>query len=209
VSRNIIQTVGVLVFVAMSVACGKSAEQQAAEDAAQTAAAAATDMGKALEGYANALSGGAEGTTTVEPVTFQSLIGILPEVSGWEREKPRGERMTIPVPFSQAEVGYRKGDANIDVKIIDTGFAQLLFAPFSMLMTSGYSRESSDGYEKAVTINGHPGLEQWRSDDSGGELTVAVGKRYMVTIEGSQVPDAATLRTFASAMNLGALASLK
>jgi len=220
VNRQIIRIAGVLVCVTVAAACGKSAEQQAAEEAAQAAATAAqnaaqsaassaTDMGKALEGFANALAGGAAGATTVEPVTFQSLIAILPEMDGWERDQPRGERMTMPVPFSQAEVVYRKGDSRVEVKVVDTGFAQILIAPFSMMMATGYSRESSEGHEKAVTVDGHPGMEQWRSAENRAELTVAVGKRFMVTVEGSKVPDAAALRAFTSAMNLGALADLK
>jgi len=216
VSKRIIEVAGVVVLMSVATACGKSAEQQAADEAAQAAvtaaqntAASAADMGKTLEGFTNALSGGNEGTATVEPVTFQSLIALLPDVNGWEKEKPRGERMTIPVPFSQAEVSYRKGDASVDLTIVDTGFAQLLFAPFSMMMATGYSRESSDGYERAVTIDGHPALEEWRNDGHSGELTVAVAKRFLVTVHGSAVPDRATLRTFTSAMNLGKLAGLK
>jgi hypothetical protein len=220
VTRQIIRIGGVLVFVAVAAACGKSAEQQAAEEAAQAAAVAAesaaksaassaNDMGKALEGFANALAGGNAGATTVEPVTFQSLMAILPEVDGWQREQPRGERMTVPVAFSQAEVVYRKDDARVEVKVVDTGFAQILIAPFSMMMAAGYSRESSEGHEKGVTVDGHPGIEQWRISNNRGELTVAVAKRFLVTVEGSPLADASALRAFTSAMNLGTLANLK
>jgi hypothetical protein len=30
-------------------------------------------------------------------------MALLPEVEGWDRNKPSGERMTSPVSFSQAE----------------------------------------------------------------------------------------------------------
>ena len=29
-----------------------------------------------------------------EPVRFQDLIALLPQLEGWEQEKPTGERMT-------------------------------------------------------------------------------------------------------------------
>ena len=33
--------------------------------------------------------------------------------------KPKGERMTSPVAFSQTEVRYKNGNQSIDVKIVD------------------------------------------------------------------------------------------
>ncbi len=99
-------------------ACGKSAEQKAAEQAAEdlkkateamaeaaakqgTAAAAqgTADMAKAMQGMAAALSGtGADGKP-VNPVSFQTLQTQLPKVSGWDMREPRGERMTMPMPY--------------------------------------------------------------------------------------------------------------
>ena len=35
-------------------------------------------------------------------------------------DKPEGERMTMPMPFSQTETDYRNGEQRIDVKIVDT-----------------------------------------------------------------------------------------
>ena len=32
--------------------------------------------------------------------------------------------MTMPMPFSQIEAEYRKGDASVDVKIVDTGMSR-------------------------------------------------------------------------------------
>jgi hypothetical protein len=209
-------------------ACGKSEEQKQAEQAAEelkkaaenvakaaeqagTAAAAqgTTDMAKAMQGFANALSGtGADGKP-VEPIAFQTLQTHLPKVSGWEMEEPEGERMTMPFPFSQVETSYRKGDARIDTKIVDTGFAQMLIAPWSMMLASGYSRESSSGYEKATTIAGHPAIEKWNKSSRNGELDVLVGKRFMVTIEGHDIDDIKQVQDFASNINFNAIAAAK
>src|SRR5262245_27108833 len=118
------------VIVAMS-ACGKSEAQKQAEQAAEDAkkaaeavakaaesaagtAAGSADLGKALGGMAAALSGAAGGDgKVVEPVTFQSLQTMLPKVSGWEMGEPEGERMTSPMPFSQTEAKYTKGDSRV------------------------------------------------------------------------------------------------
>ena len=218
----------VLVAAMFTGACGKSEEQKQAEQAAEdlkkaaenvakaaeqagTAAAAqgTTDMAKAMQGFANALSGtGADGKP-VEPIAFQTLQTHLPQVPGWEMEEPEGERMTMPFPFSQVETKYKKGDARIDAKIVDTGFAQMLIAPWSMMLASGYSQESSRGYEKATTIGGQPAIEKWNKDSKNGELDVLVGKRFMVTIEGHDIDDMKQLKDFASNFNFGAIAAAK
>ena len=44
----------------------------------------------------------------VEPVAFQTLQTALPKVSGWEMDKPEGERMTSPIPFSKIETEYQE-----------------------------------------------------------------------------------------------------
>ena len=218
----------VIVIAAMfSAACGKSEEQKQAEQAAEdlkkaaenvakaaeqagTAAAAqgTNDMAKAMQGFANALSAGADGKP-VEPVAFQTLQSHLPQVSGWEMEEPEGERMTMPVPFSQVETTYKKGETRIDAKIVDTGMAQLLIAPWSMMLASGYARESSSGYEKATSIGGNPAIEKWNKNSKNGELDVLVGKRFMVTIEGHDIDDMKQLQDFAANFNFGAIAAAK
>ena len=209
-------------------ACGKSEEQKQAEKAAEeikkaaetigqaaaqagTAAAAqsTTEVAKAMQGMAAALSGtGADGKP-IEPVAFQTLQSHLPKVSGWEMDEPEGERMNMPVPFSQVETTYKKGEARINAKIVDTGFAQLLVAPWSMMLASGYSRESSSGYEKATTLSGNPAIEKWNKSSKNGELDVLVGKRFMVTLEGHDIDDMKQLQDFASNFNFGAIAAAK
>ena len=137
------------------------------------------------------------------------LQGLLPQVSGWEMGKSRGERMTAPVPFSQAEVSYTKGESAIDVKIVDSGFAKLLVAPWSMMLAMGYSKESSDGYERATKVGGHPGFEKWEIESKRGELNLYVGNRFLLTVEGRDIADTKPLQEFVSKMDLAKLAALK
>ncbi len=190
----------------------KAAESMGAAAAKQGTAAAAqgtADMAKAMQSMAAAYAGtGADGKP-VSPVAFQALQTQLPKVSGWDMDEPQGERMTMPMPFSQIEADYRKGDANVEVTIVDTGMAQMLVAPWSMMIATGYSKETSDGYEKATTIGGNPAVEKWNKRDKRGELNILVGKRFMVTIEGRDVGGIQDVNAFASAMDFGAIAALK
>jgi len=210
------------------VACGKSEAEKQAEETAQQLENAAAEMQKAADAVEKGSAGAAEGMEAfakamaaaagaaagndgkpVDPVSFQQLETLLPEVSGWEREKPRGERMTAPVPFSQTETSYTNGDAQIDLKIVDSAFNQLLVSPWAMFLTAGYEKETSEGYEKSVNLGGNPGFEKWNSDSKDGELNLVVGKRFLVTIEGNNINDAKVLHDFASKLDTGKLAGLK
>lgn len=203
----------------VSVACGKSDAEKQAEETAANLEKAGEALSKAADGKGSsddlaegmkALTEAMNGTgKTVDPVSFQSLEAFLPTLSGWERDTPRSERMTAPVAFTQTEAHYSKGDASLDITITDSGFAQAVLAPFSMMAAMGVSRESREGYEKSVTLDGHPGFEEWRNENRDGELTLLVGKRFLVAIKGSQLPGAGTLQEAARAIDVGKLAGLQ
>ena len=133
----------------------------------------------------------------------------MPEISGWERKSPTGERMTAPFAFSQSSTTYTNGDSNVELKIMDSGFNQMLFAPFAMFMAAGYEKETQDGFEKSVTIGGYPGFEKWDKGTKNGELTVVVNKRFLVQVEARNVDDPKAMYDLLDATNLKKLAELK
>jgi len=217
-----------ILAIVFAVACGKSD----AEKQAEAAAKAAEEMAKAMQGVADAAAkqgtaAAAQGTTDmakamaaaftgkgadgkpVDPVSFKTLQTLLPTMAGWEMREPRGERMTMPMPYSESSARYRKGEASVNVKIMDTGMAPMLIAPWTMMMTTGYSKETNNGYEKATTIGGNPAREEWHSRDNRGELNVLLGKRFMITVDGNHLSDIKDLHAFASAMDFNAIAALK
>ena len=212
----------------LAAACGKSEEEKAAEKAAeetreaaealQRAAESAGSSGaaqgleefaKAMEGMAGAISGTTPDGKPVNPVAFQDLQTALPELPGWERATPTGERMTAPVAFSEAETHYTRGETSVTVKIVDSAFSQLLIAPWAMFLTAGYERESSEGYEKSVNVGGNPGFERWNKDSRNGELNLVVAKRFLVTVEGDNITDTKVLHEFASKIDAGTLSALQ
>lgn len=213
----------VIVATSLSlVACGKSPEEKAAEELQKSAAEmqknagdmqkGAEDMAKGFEAMAKGLAGAAGGDSDVkpvEPVSFRELQTVMPTVSGWEKGSPTGEKMSSPFSFSQASITYKKGDAEIEQKIMDSGFNQLLFTPFTMFMAAGYEKETQDGYEKSVNIAGNPGWEKWDKTSRSGELNVVVGKRFLVQVEGHDLDDVKALHTVLEQTDLGKLASLK
>ena len=213
---------GLVVLTCTSVGCGTSPEEKAAEELQQSAVEiqknagdiqkGAEDMAKGFEAMAKGLASVAGGDANVkpmEPVGFRELQTVMPTVAGWEKGSPTGEKMSSPFSFSQASVTYTKGDAQIEQKIMDSGFNQLLFTPFTMFMAAGYEKETQDGYEKSVNIAGNPGWEKWDKTSRSGELNVVVGKRFLVQVEGHDLDDIKALHTVLAQTDLSKLASLK
>jgi hypothetical protein len=219
VGRSILSSLLLATFVA----CGSSeapekaeapkAEARAAEPAAAPGGIPnANDVAKGLDAMAkglNALSGGDPNMKPVEPVSFRDLQAAFGDLDGWEKGKPTGEKMTMPVSFSKAEVTYRKGQSRIKVEISDSAFNQLLMVPFSMFLTSGYEKETESGYEKSTKVGEHPGWETWNSNRKSGELNAIVAKRFIVQVDGDDLDDVKMLHTAMASVDLNKLASLK
>jgi hypothetical protein len=231
---KVVRVAGVALMLAAAVAagaCGKSeAEKQAEETraalekaakdaeaagrktgeaAANEAAKGLEQLAKGLEGMAGALAAkGADGKP-VEPVNFRELQGIFVPFDGWEMGKPTGEKITVPFAYSQAKVKYRKENQEIEASVTDSGLNQLMLAPFSLFLTSGYEKETENGYEKSAKVAGHPGWEEWNSTRKDGEVNAVINKRFIVKFEGDGVDDIKVLHQLAEASNLSKLASLK
>jgi hypothetical protein len=215
---------GLAVALAATSACfGKSAAQKQQEEAAKQMEDAAKKMEEASKGGAKAAEGmaagmealakglgaaaaAANGGKVVEPVSFRDLQATFVPISGWEMEKPTGERMTAPFAISQAEVRYTKGDdSNIRVKIVDSAYNTLMLVPFSWVTNMGYEKDTGHGFEKATKIAGFPALEKWDSEGKDGEVTIVANKRYIVEVEGRNVDDVKVLTSLAESMTFNKL----
>jgi len=208
----------VVAAVAVLSACGKSAEQKAAEDAAKAVAdatKAASQQG--TQGLAQGLQQLAQGlqqTGTdgkpVPPIDFEKLEALEPDApSGWEKGKSSGQTTSMGVSVSTAEVTYTKGDSDVKLTITDAAFNQLIMAPFSMMLAMGYSERTSDGYKKATTVKGNPAFETWENNNKHGEVGVIVGKRFIVQATGSTISSIDIVRQFVESVDLSKLAGLK
>jgi X-X-X-Leu-X-X-Gly heptad repeat protein len=214
----------VLVASAFVVACGNSQQQQAEEAAkkmeqgAQQVQKAAEQMAKDAQGSSAQMAAGlqqmAQGFQqmaqgTAKPVDFEQLKGALPEVNGWTMSNARGEQVNMPVAISRAEARYTKDKSRVELEIVDTALSQLLLAPVSMFLGSGYSERSDDGFKRSAKIGGQPGFEEWNNDNKRGEVTAVVGNRFIVKGTGHQVENLETVRGVVEAVDLGKLAALK
>jgi hypothetical protein len=116
------------------------------------------------------------------------LQEYLPEISGFTQEKPRGETAQYGTwSYSTASARYTSGESNIEVEIHDYAKISALYAPFQMWLSGNFMREDEEGYEKAVKIDGFPGMEEYKHEAKRGKLTLMVGDRFIVVVEGNGV----------------------
>jgi hypothetical protein len=202
-------------LAALGVACGRSPEEKQAENVqkgAEQVQKSADTMAKGLEEMAKGLAGmtGSDpNQKPVDPVNFHELQTAFGDVSGWDKGKPTGERMTSPVNYSQAKVTYRKGNSSIEQEISDSAFNQLLIIPYSMFLTAGYEKETDDGYEKSTKVGEFPGWEKWNKGSKSGELSAIVNKRFIVQVQGHNIDDPKVLHDVMASTDLNRLAGLK
>ncbi|GAB4213534.1 MAG: hypothetical protein OHK0012_09830 [Synechococcales cyanobacterium] len=153
---------------------------------------------------ANQLAQDLENAKPVDPVSFQELVAWLPAApSGWEASEPEGNQFsTGEWQVSQASRDYSQGDTSIRILVMDSAYNPSLLAPLAMV--SSFSEESTQGYNKGITIGTYPGLESYEFEPRSGKLTVLVSKRFLVEIEGSAI-EAEALREWWQKLDIAKL----
>jgi hypothetical protein len=145
----------------------------------------------------------------VDPVSFGVLLPLLPGApAGFAPAgEPRGETtQAMGFKVSEVERSYTKGDAHLRIKIVDGAYNSLIYA--GVTMAAQFAHESTEGFEKGVTIDGNPGIEKWNKASKRSELDVVVGKRFLVSIDASPA-EAGFARSVYEALDRAKLASLK
>jgi X-X-X-Leu-X-X-Gly heptad repeat protein len=222
VTKRII--VASLVLTALA-GCGKSAEQKPAGEVASTPAEGASKMQQGAEQVAKGAQQGsdqmaqglqqmaqgfqqmAQGSATA--VDYEALKALLPDVDGWAKSDTKGEQLSMPVQYSRAETRYQKDESRVELEITDSAMNQLLLAPMSMFLASGYSERSDDGYKRAAKVGGYPGLEEWNTESKRGEVTAVVNNRFIVHGTGHDIDNLDPVRKVVESVNLSKLAALK
>lgn len=215
-ARHVSMMIAIAVLMA---ACGGSTDeatkqiQKAAEEIQKSVGSGRGVQGvsKGLEDLARGMSSMANDPNAkpVDPMTIDALKTALPDLSGWEKGKPTGERMTSPVNYAEAKVTFTKGESALDVKIVDSAMNRLLIAPFSMFLAVGYEKETDHGYEKGVKVGEYPGWERWDGEGKEGELNAIVAKRFIVQIEGRNIENTRVLHSTMENINLKKLSETK
>ncbi|HVZ20693.1 MAG TPA: hypothetical protein VG871_06505 [Vicinamibacterales bacterium] len=213
------------IVLASVAGCGKSAQQQQAEEAskkieegakamqeganamANSAQQSSNQMAEGLQKMAQGFQQMAQGSAKV--VDYEELKPLLPDVNGWTKSDAKGEQLSMPVSYSRAEARYQKDDSSVELEITDTALSQLLLAPMSMFLASNYSERSDDGFKRAAKVAGYPGFEEWNKDSKRGEVTAVINNRFIVHGTGHDVSDLAPVHQVVDAVNFSKLAAIK
>jgi hypothetical protein len=206
----------------LTTAC-KSKEQKAAEETAKQMEAASKQMqeaaksgtanvGDAMAAMGAAISGAAAGGKKVETVPYQELKALLPEsLPGMKRTDASGERNSaMGMTISNAEGRYQSEDGkSATIKITDigsmTGLAGMTAYAWARV---DVDRESETGYEKTSTFNGYKSHEKYNKQSKYGEISVLVGDRFVVEVDGNDV-DMDAIKATLGKVDLGKLNSMK
>ncbi len=209
--------------ITLATAC-KSPEQKAAEETAkkmeeaskQMAEAsknAGANLGDAMAAMGAAVSGAANAGKKVETVDYKELKALLPEsLPGMKRTDASGEKSAaMGMQISNAEGRYRSDDGNssMTVKITDigsmTGLAGMAAYAWSRV---DVDREGDNEYEKTSTFGGYKSHEKYNKGSKDGEISVLVGDRFVVEVDGNTV-DMDAIKAALGKVDLGKLNSMK
>ena len=201
------------VMLLVVAACGKSDEQKAAEAAAKQMAEALTAAGATGAAGAAALGSALAAGTASDAVDFRVLKELLPdEINGMPRTSSDGEKNSaMGFTMSRAEARYETQGTNssIKIQISDVGAMTGAAAMATYAWASvEVDRENQTGYEKTTTIKGYRGYEKFDRQTNYGELSLMVGGRFMVELEGNEVGMDA-LKAALDKLDLGKLAGMK
>jgi len=128
-----------------------------------------------------------------EVVDFRELKALLPESIGdLKRKNAQGEKnssMGFTISHAEADYSSEDGSQNIDIEITDlTGASGLAgFAAWGWAMAD-IDKETETGYEKTTKYKGHKAYEKYDSEYQDGSVEVLVSGRYMVSVQGNNVP---------------------
>ena len=125
----------------------------------------------------------------IEPVSFQELIEYLPESRAkWKAEKPEGQTVSFKgYSVSQVKRSYSRQDSKMTVSIFDWTFNSALYLPF--LLTTEFSQESTEGYNRGVEIDGFPGREEYNYQTKNGSLNLLIDRRFFIRLDGDNIEE--------------------
>jgi hypothetical protein len=186
--------------------------EQASKQMAEASKNAGANLGDAMAAMGAAVSGAANSGKKVETVDYKELKAMLPEsLPGMKRTDASGEKTAaMGMQISNAEGRY-SGDngSSMTIKITDigsmTGLAGMATYAWARVTVD---RESDSGYEKTSTIGGYRSHEKYNNSGKSGEVSVLVGDRFVVEVEGSDV-DMDAIKGAVGKVDLGKLNSMK
>lgn len=127
----------------------------------------------------------------VEVVDFRKLKELMPEkLAGMERTTHSGEKTgAMGFKISMAEARYEDGESILRVNITDAGGVGMAIMGLAAWSAIEIDRETESGYERTTTIEGYKSFEKYDGNSRHGELSMIIGERFIVNLEGDNVDE--------------------
>jgi hypothetical protein len=148
----------------------------------------------------------------INVVDYSKLLPLLPDAPpGWTAEKAEGSTTDVGgYKLTNVHRDYRKGEGDkaptTAISILDSAanpdYVEATTAAWNFTTTS------TEGYSKAVTVDGNPGFETFENEGKHGTLWIMIAKRYFLQIE-TQQQDPAALQEWAKRVDRKKLAEIK
>lgn len=158
------------------------------EDARRTAAdLEGLDVAALVGGIMQDVGEALQTESGIQPVDFRKLRDLLPdEVDSMPRQDVEGETAgAFGIRVSSAKGRYSDADGReVEVSIVDLGTLRNAAEHGARWMDAQIDRESSDGWERTTSIDGHPAYlksAEWDGLNSS-EATVFVAERFVVNV---------------------------
>ncbi len=176
---------------------------------------ALANMGKDMEEGNNAAQAKikerrAKGDTLA--MHYEELMKYLPtSVNGYKAETPDGSSINMPgSSYSTANVTFRndKGD-DIKITLMDYNAAYEMYSSITGLWALGMSIDSPDEKANGVKFEGDiGGWEDYHKKSHDASLTLGIGYRFWLQVEGSNQESTEFIKSVAKTMDLAKLSNL-
>jgi len=153
-----------------------------------------------------------QATAAPSMVSVKTLKNALPkELPGLERVEAGAEKQSVLGISAVIATGvYEAGEKTIQIEISDMGGMGGLGAMAMMgIANAEVDKETRTGFERTTTYQGFKALESYDNTDQSGEIEVYMGKRFNVSINGSNLNSFDELAAVVKALDLKALSELK
>ncbi|HOG63983.1 MAG TPA: hypothetical protein PLM00_01760 [Spirochaetota bacterium] len=147
---------------------------------------------------------------TVAAVDFKKLVALLatPPAGFTAVGKAEGSRLDMGEgSWSTAVREFKKGQKRVKITILDGAYMEQAYAAFNALKMFSY--ETSDGYVKGVTINGHAGIRQQENSSKKHTVMLLVAGRFLVQWEGKKLASMDELDAIVNGFDFSGLTALK
>ena len=146
----------------------------------------------------------------VEIVGHRELKALLPDrLAGYSLDKSEGETTgfgSMKISLVSAQYGNRR--EGIDAQVTDGGSLGLMAFASAGWMHMDMDQSESDGsFERTIDFEGHRGYESYDAGNAETQLTLVVGKRFLVDLSGKGV-DMTTLKKAMRGIDTAALAKM-